>query len=120
MTAKLIKSTLVAAMAVALTCGPATARERMRAYEMGESGQVVFFSMTPEEIAAEDARITRLAAREESGSKEPMMVTYEMAESGELIGFPMSAEEIETAERLQRFQVCLHGYQRPGSHAAAF
>ena len=71
----------------------------MKAYEMGESGQVVLFSMTPEEIAAEDAETARLASLRESTPKEPMMETYAMAESGEVISFPMSAEEIKTAER---------------------
>lgn len=100
MTAKLIKSILVMVMAVTLTAGLSAAGERMKAYEMGESGQVVLFSMNPEEIAAEDAKTTRMAALRESESKEPIMETYEMAESGEVISFPMSAEEIKTAERL--------------------
>ena len=99
MTAKLIKSALVMVMAVALTAGMPAAGERMKAYEMGESGQVVFFSMTPEEIAAEDMQTARLAALRESRSEEPVMVTFEMAESGEVISFPASAEEIKTAER---------------------
>ena len=38
-----------------LTYGLATAGEKMKAYEMGEAGQVVLFPMSPQEIAAEAA-----------------------------------------------------------------
>ena len=99
MTKKLIKSMLVMAMVVTLTCGMASAAEKMKAVEMGESGQVILFAMTPEEIAAEDAETTRLAALRESRSEDPMMLKYELAESGEVVSFPMSAEDIKTAEK---------------------
>ena len=95
MTAKLIKSILVTVMAVTLTCGLATAGEKMKAYEMGESGQVVLFPMTAQEIAAETAL---LAAIKRSEIEAPMVKTFELAESGETITFPMSAEEIRAAK----------------------
>ena len=95
MTAKLIKSILVTVLAVTLTCGLATAGEKMKAYEMGETGQVVLFPMTPQEIAAEAAL---LAAIKRSEIEAPMVKTFELAESGETITFPMSAEEIRAAK----------------------
>lgn len=98
MNTKLIKTIFVTAMAMILTCGLSSAGERMKAIEMGESGQTVLFRMSPEEIAAEDAEAARIAALIASKPKEPMTETYEMAESGEAITFPMSAEEIKIAE----------------------
>ncbi len=99
MTKKLIKSMLVMAMVVTLTCGMASAAEKMKAIEMGESGLVILFAMTPEEIAAEDAETTRLAALREFRSEDPMMLKNELAESGEVVSFSMSAEDIKTAEK---------------------
>ena len=95
MTAKLIKSILVTVMAVTLTCGLATAGEKMKAYEMGESGQMVLFPMTAQEIAAETAL---LAAIKRSEIEAPTVKTFELAESGETFTFPMSAEEIRAAK----------------------
>jgi len=95
MTAKLIKSILVTILAVTLACGVVTAGEKMKAYEMGEAGQVLLFTMTPQEIAAEAAM---LAASKRSEIEAPMVKTFEMAESGETISFPMSAEEIRAAK----------------------
>ena len=60
MTKKLIKSMLVMAMVVTLTCGMASAAQKMKAVEMGESGQVILFAMTPEEIAAEERSSVRV------------------------------------------------------------
>jgi hypothetical protein len=97
MTAKLIQLIVVTVTAVALACGLATAGEKMKPYEMGESGQVVMFPMTPEQIAGEDAKNARRTALKESKATEPMVVTYELAESGEVIHFPATAEEIKAA-----------------------
>jgi hypothetical protein len=97
MTAKLIRLILVTVAAVALTCGLATAGEKMKTYEMGESGQVVMFLMTPQEIVAENAKNPRRTALKKPEATGPMMITYELAESGEVITFPMTAEEIEAA-----------------------
>jgi len=95
MTAKLIILILATVLAVTLACGLATAMEKMKAYEMGETGQVVLFPMTPQEIAAEAAL---LAAIKRSEVEAPMVKTFEFAESGETIIFPMSAEEIRAAK----------------------
>ncbi len=97
MTTKLIKSILVMVMAATLTAGLATAGEKMKIYEMGESGQQVAFKMTAEEIAAENAENARLAAinahnRQKSNTG---FLVIEMGESGQNVSFPMSAEEIQ-------------------------
>jgi len=98
MIAKLMKSILVTVMAVTLTCGLATAGGKMKAYEMGESGQVVLFPMTPQEIAAEAAEGAKLAAIKRSETEAPMVKTFELAESGEILTYPMSAEGIRAAK----------------------
>ena len=94
MTTKLIKSILVMVMAVTLTAGLAAAGEKMKVYEMGESGQTVEFKMTAAEIAAENARSAAINAANHQKSKARLLV-IEMGESGHKVSFPMSAEEIQ-------------------------
>ncbi len=98
MTAKLIKSILVMVMAATLTAGLATAGEKMKVYEMGESGQTVAFKMTAAEIAAENARSAAINAANHQKSNAGLLV-IEMGESGENVSFPMSAEEIQRTAR---------------------
>ncbi len=98
MTTKLMKSILITVMAVTLTCGLATAGGKMKAYEMAESGQVVLFPMTPQEIAAEAAEAAKLAVIKRSETEAPMVRTFELAESGEVLTFTMSAEGIRAAK----------------------
>ena len=97
MTAKLIKSILVMVMAVTLTAGLATAGEKMKVYEMGESGQTVEFKMTAEEIVAENAEKARSAAINAANHQKSKtrLLVIEMGESGQIFSFPMSAEEIQ-------------------------
>ena len=94
MTAKLIKSILVMVMAVTLTAGLATAGEKMKVYEMGESGQTVEFKMTAAEIAAEKARSAAINTANHQKLNAGLLV-IEMGESGQNVSFPMSAEEIQ-------------------------
>ncbi len=84
-------------MAVTLTAGLATAGEKMKVYEMGESGQTVEFKMTAEEIAAENAENARLAAINADNRQKSItrFLVIEMGESGQNVSFPMSAEEIQ-------------------------
>ena len=96
MTAKLIKSILVTVVALTLTWGLATAGEKMKVYEMGESGQTVEFKMTAAEIAAENARSAAINAANHQKSNAGLLV-IEMGESGQKVSFPMSAEEIQRA-----------------------
>lgn len=83
---------------VFLTIHPAWAEERVKVYELAESGITIEFKMTPEEIAAEDAEIAKQLARKEkeaakTNSRQRFKV-YEMAESGQTFSFPMTQEEI--------------------------
>ena len=70
-------------------------QEKLSVYEMGESGQNVFFPMTAEEIANEDAKNIRLAAIRKAKSEEQkkQAVIYESGESGDLIEFPVKTPD---------------------------
>ena len=64
---------------------------------MGESGQIVSFLMTPEEIAAEDVKKQRLSEiRRKSYLRDRKAIAYEMAESGMLIEFPERSVRINS------------------------
>lgn len=65
---------------------------------MGESGQVVLFPITPQEIVVEVAKAAKPVLIKQSETKAPMVRTIELAESGEVITFPISAEEIQAAK----------------------
>jgi len=78
-------------MGIFFTINPAFAGDRVKAYEMAESGITIEFPMTPEEIAAEDAENDRRAAIRKSKSVEQkkQVVIFELAESGVIIEFPV-------------------------------
>ena len=63
---------------------------------MGESGQIVEFSMSPEEIATEDADSARHVALRKEGFNKPRtpVASFEMAESGIIIEFSVIPSEI--------------------------
>lgn len=71
------------------------AGERLMAIEMAD-GKIVTFTMSPEEIAAEDAIKTKLDRRRSSTANRPTkrVVIYEMGESGHIVSFPMTEKEI--------------------------
>jgi len=75
---------------------PAFAEDRVKVYEMAESGIVIEFKMTPEEIAAEDAEKAKQFALKKAVENDPRqrLKIYEMAESGQTFSFPMTSEEI--------------------------
>jgi hypothetical protein len=79
---------------------PATAEERVKVLEMGESGQTIEFLMTPEEIAAENAEKKRLAAIREPKLKKPIkrVKIFEMGDSGQTVEFEMTPKEIAVEE----------------------
>jgi hypothetical protein len=94
---KIITTALViSAMALFLNLNTATAADRLKVFEMGESGCSVCFPMTAEEIAAEDAKAARLAAIREAKLENPgeRMRIYEMGEGDHTVSFPLTAEEI--------------------------
>jgi hypothetical protein len=81
------------------TFSAAFAGEWVKVIEMGESGLVVEFPMTPEEITAEKARRNNLAANRRSDvaiSKKNLKI-FEMGEGGHRVVFPMTAAEITAA-----------------------
>jgi hypothetical protein len=91
-----------------LTNHPALAEERVNVYEMAESGIIIEFKMTPEEIAAEDAENAKQVAHKEKETAKTnsgqRFKFYEMAESGQTVSFPMTSKEIakEDAENAKR------------------
>jgi O-acetyl-ADP-ribose deacetylase (regulator of RNase III) len=88
------------------TMNPVFAGDRVKVYEMAESGITIEFKMTPEEIAAEDTENARLAALREANKNNPRkrVKVFEMGESGQIVSFPMTAEEIaaEDAENARQ------------------
>lgn len=79
-----------------LTIHPAFAGDRVKVYQMAESGTTIEFEMTPEEIAAEDAAKAERAVLREANKNNPQkrVKVFEMGESGQSVSFPNTAEEI--------------------------
>ena len=98
--------TLTMIFGIFTTLNAAMAEERVKVFELAESGQVIEFPMTAEEIAAEDAEKARQAALRNARAKAPQerLERIELAESGGVIEFPMTADEIaaEDAENARR------------------
>ena len=90
----MIAIVMAVVLAMSLASHPATAEDRYKVIEMGESGQTVEFKMTAEEIMAENARSAAINAANHQKSNSGLLV-IEMGESGESVSFPMSAEEIQ-------------------------
>jgi hypothetical protein len=90
--------TIILALGVFLIISPVMAENRVIAFEMGESGQMVSFPLTADEIVAEDAEIARLKAAQNIRvpKSESDFVIFELAESGETIEFPVKGVEILT------------------------
>jgi hypothetical protein len=88
--------TIILALGVFLIISPVMAENRVNAFEMGESGQIVEFTMTAEEIADKHAEKERLAAIREAKAQRPKqrLKIYEMGESGQMVSFPLTADEI--------------------------
>ena len=83
-----------------ITAGIALADERVKVIEMGESGQIVEFPMSPEEIASENQENARLAAIRKAKLKNSQkhVVAFELAESGIVIEFSDTTSDI-TADK---------------------
>ncbi len=95
----MISIVMAVVLAISLASHSATAEERWKVFEMGESGQTVAFKMTVEEITADNAEKARLAAIDASNHQKSKarLLVIDMGESGENISFPMSVEEIQWA-----------------------
>ncbi len=103
---KIIAYMMITIFGIFLSVNAALAAERVKVFELAESGQVIEFPMTAEEIAAEDAEKARQTAVRNTRAKAPQerLERIELAESGGVIEFPMTAEEIaaEDAENARR------------------
>ena len=73
MTAKLIKSILAMVMMVTLTFSMASAAERFKTDEMAESGQIVSYPMTAEEMENVSALVAKLSKAAKRGNMTPEM-----------------------------------------------
>lgn len=89
-----ILSILVLTLLITVTT--VAAAERVKVFELAESGVNITFPMTSEEIYAEDAEKARLNSMREANvtKSEKRHHIFEMAESGQTISYPMSAGEI--------------------------
>ena len=81
---------------ISLATSTAIAEQRVKIFEMAESGQTFEFQMSPEEIASENAENARLAVVRQANLNKPKerKKVIEMGESGQTVEFPMSLEEI--------------------------
>lgn len=86
-------SILVSTLLITITT--IAAAERVKVHELAESGVIITFPMTSEEISAENAEKVRLNSTREANVTKPeeRLHLFEMAESGDVIEFP--AHEIE-------------------------
>ena len=111
-------------MGIFFTINPAFAGDRVKAYEMAESGITIEFRMTPEEIAAEDAENAKKAARKKAAknNSRQRFKVYEMAESGQTFSFPMTSEEIaaEDAENDRRAAIRKSKSEQPKKQVVIF
>ena len=100
MTNKLVTIYGVVIMSLLSIAGLSIAEERYQTYEMGESGRLIFFKMSAEEIALEDAALARSELIRNSKKKktEKWVETIEFAESGMVLEFPMSKKQIGLAK----------------------
>jgi len=84
------------AIGMALTINPVLAGDRVKVYEMAESGITIEFAMTPVGNAAEDTGHAEQAVVRVASNADPQkrVKVIEMGESGQSASFPMTAEEI--------------------------
>ena len=70
--------------------------QRLKIFEMGESGQAVSFPMTEKEIAAEDAhKVPPRAVHDLKATRDGRKtIIFELAESGQTIEFPEENVEV--------------------------
>ena len=102
----ILTSITLLAMGMVLAINPTFAADRVKVYELAESGVAIEYKMTPEEIAAEDAENAKLAVLREANNSnsEKRVNVFEMGESGQTITFQLTADEIaaEDAENARR------------------
>ena len=89
----------IISMAAFIVVSVSFAGERMMEIEMAD-GVLVTFSMTPEEIAVQDATRAEIEQRRaaKSAKSKKKVTTFEMGESGQLVSFPITDKEIATED----------------------
>ena len=94
-----IKKFVITILAILFAISTASAADRVKVFEIAESGHTFEFPMTPEEIAAEDAGNSILKATGRMNVTQPnkRVKVFEMGEGGHRVVFPMTAAEITAA-----------------------
>jgi hypothetical protein len=94
---KIYSTLLVSLLSIS---GLSMAEGTYQTYEIGESDQLVFFKMSAEEIALEDAVLARAELMKNSWNNkaEKWVETIELPESGMVLEFPMSKRQIRLAK----------------------
>jgi len=92
-----ISTFAIAILIILLGFTTAPAADRVKIFEMGESGHRVVFPMTFEEMTAANAENARLAATKAANALSPKnrVEAFELAESGLKIAFPVTITETE-------------------------
>lgn len=87
---------IVLATGMALTNHPAFAQERVKVYQMAESGMSIEFKMTLKEIAAEDVKNIQsdLSRKTNRNAPRKNVKLFEMGESGQFVAFSIPESEI--------------------------
>jgi len=98
-------SSVFMVLVLGLISSSSLAAEDMITYEMGESGYLISFPMTPEEaLAAEDVENAIRELEESKVIKRTWVHSYELASSGFTINFPMYKEEIKISREEERLE----------------
>jgi hypothetical protein len=115
---------ILSTFGILLRNSDAAEEKRVIVIEMGESGQIVEFPMSSEEISDEDAKNTRLVAIREAKLKKPeeRKQIIEMGESGQFVEFQMSPEEIaaEDAENARLAAIREARLKKPQKQVVTF
>jgi hypothetical protein len=86
-------------MGISLETSQAVEEKRVKIFEMGESGQIIEFLISPAEIASEGAENAQLAVLRQARLNKPneRMKVIEMGD-GQTVEFPMSPEEVASED----------------------
>ena len=95
-----IKYISIMTLSLFVIIATATAAERSKIFVMAESGEVIEFLMTAEEMAVQQTERDRQAMNEVAKIAEfiEKVERIELAESGDIYEFPLSADEIAARE----------------------
>ena len=86
-------------------------------YEMGESGQIVSFAMTPEQIATRQAEIEKrsfLRTKYNPSPAAPSLLVFEMGESGQTVTFARDDEAMAADDTVEKELAVFGQAKHPG------